>query len=159
MLTKALHFIMNNIEKRWDIPYHKAFIKTSHNSYIHSIRDQLNKGVRGLEYDIHDNNIQELEDFEIYHLENHIDSLLEVDGNPNNLLFSNWLKVLKEWSNEQNKDHTPITLFIELKDSIIDLNNEPEELYGIKKLNKIITDSFDSNILFTFKDFRERNFI
>ncbi|TKJ19673.1 MAG: hypothetical protein CEE43_14560 [Promethearchaeota archaeon Loki_b32] len=141
-----------------DIPYNKAFFKTSHNSYIHSIREQLNKGVRGLEYDIHDDKIQELEDFEVYHLQNHIDSLLNKDGNPNNLLLTNWLKLLDDWSAEQNKDHTPITLFIELKDSIIDSNNEPEELYGIKKLNKIIVDAFHSKTLFTFKDFRENNF-
>ena len=149
---------MTLIEKIWDIPYHKAFFKTSHNSYIHSIREQLSKGVRGLEYDIHDDKIQELEDFEVYHLQNHIDSLLDEDGNPNNLLLTNWLKLLDDWSDEQNKDHTPITLFIELKDSIIDSNNEPEELYGIKKLNKIIVDAFNSNTLFTFKDFRENNF-
>lgn len=149
---------MTLIEKIWDIPYHNAFFKTSHNSYIHSIREQLNKGVRGLEYDIHDDKIQELEDFEVYHLQNHIDSLLNEEGNPNNLLLTNWLKLLDDWSAEQNKDHTPITLFIELKDSIIDSNNEPEELYGIKKLNKIIVDAFNSNTLFTFKDFRENNF-
>ena len=149
---------MTLIEKIWDIPYHNAFFKTSHNSYIHSIREQLNKGVRGLEYDIHDDKIQELEDFEVYHLQNHIDSLLTEEGNPNNLLLTNWLKLLDDWSAEQNKDHTPITLFIELKDSIIDSNNEPEELYGIKKLNKIIVDAFNSNTLFTFKDFRENNF-
>lgn len=149
---------MTLIEKIWDIPYHNAFFKTSHNSYEHSIREQLNKGVRGLEYDIHDDKIQELEDFEVYHLQNHIDSLLNEDGNPNNLLLTNWLKLLDDWSAEQNKDHAPITLFIELKDSIIDSNNEPEELYGIKKLNKIIVDAFNSNTLFTFKDFRENNF-
>ncbi len=145
-------------EELWDIPYHKAFFKTSHNSYVHSIREQLNKGVRGLEYDIHDNKIQQLEDFEVYHLENHVDSLLSENGNPSNLLLSNWLKVLDDWSNDQNKEHAPITLFIELKDNIIDSNNEPEELYGIKKLNQIIVNSFTSATLFTFKNFREKSF-
>ncbi|NVM37874.1 MAG: hypothetical protein HWN81_19940 [Candidatus Lokiarchaeota archaeon] len=142
----------------WDIPYHKAFFKTSHNSYTLSIREQLNNGVRGLEYDLHDDKIQELEDFEIYHLQNHIDVLLSEDGNPTDLLFSNWLKVLDDWSNEQNKEHAPITLFIELKDGITDSNNQPEELYGIKKMNKIIIDSFNPNTLFTFKDFRKNNY-
>ncbi|MFX1418875.1 MAG: hypothetical protein ACFE9N_08150 [Promethearchaeota archaeon] len=145
-------------EETWDISYHKAFFKTSHNSYELSIREQLNKGVRGLEYDLHDDKIQELEDFEVYHLQNHIDVLLSEDGNPDDLLFSNWLKVLDDWSSEQNKDHAPITLFIELKDGIIDSNNEPEELYGIKKMNKIILDSFQPKTLYTFKDFRESNF-
>ncbi|MFX1379776.1 MAG: hypothetical protein ACFFA4_11870 [Promethearchaeota archaeon] len=142
----------------WDIPFNKAFFKTSHNSYEHSIREQLNKGVRGLEYDIHDDKIQELNDFEVYHLQNHIDCLLNVDGNPSDLLLSKWLKVLDDWSSEKNKEHAPITLFIELKNSIIDSNNEPEELYGIKKLNNIIVSSFRPNTLFTFKDFRENDF-
>ena len=123
-------------EEIWNIPYHKAFFKTSHNSYELSIREQLNMGVRGLEYDLHDDKIQELADFEVYHLQNHIDVLLGEDGNPNDLLFSNWLKILDDWSSEQNKEHAPITLFIELKDGIIDSNNEPEELYGIKKMNR-----------------------
>ncbi|UCC18266.1 MAG: hypothetical protein JSV62_09110 [Promethearchaeota archaeon] len=145
-------------EEIWDISYHKAFFKTSHNSYELSVKEQLNKGVRGLEYDLHDDKIQELEDFEVYHLQNHIDVLLSEDGNPDDLLFSNWLKVLDDWSREQNKDHAPITLFIELKDGIIDSNNEPEELFGIKKMNKIILDSFQPKTLYTFKDFRENDF-
>ncbi|MFX0138033.1 MAG: hypothetical protein ACFFDN_30605 [Candidatus Hodarchaeota archaeon] len=149
---------MSSKDKIWDIPYNKAFFKTSHNSYELSIREQLDKGVRGLEYDIHDDKIQELEDFEVYHLQNNIDVLLGEDGNPDDYLFSNWLRVLKDWSNDQNKEHAPITLFVELKDNIIDLNNEPDELFGIKKLNKVITDSIDSKTLFTYRNFRENNF-
>ena len=149
---------MTSQENLWDVAYNKAFFKTSHNSYEHSIREQLNQGVRGLEYDIHDDKIQELEDFEVYHLQNHIDTLLNEDGNPKNFLFSNWLKVIDDWSSKQHKDHAPITLFIELKDSIIDSNNEPGELYGIEKLNKIIIDSFKPKTLFTYKDFREKNY-
>jgi hypothetical protein len=145
-------------EKRWDLPYNKAFFKTSHNSYVLSVREQLNKGVRGLEYDIYANKLQELGDFEVYHLEKHIDSLLNEDGNPDNLLLSNWLKVLNDWSEEQNKEHAPITLFVELKDSIIDVANATEEIYGIKKLNQIILDSINSKTLYTYKDFRENNY-
>lgn len=149
---------MSSKEEVWDIPYHESFFKTSHNSYEHSIREQLDKGVRGLEYDIHDDKIQELEDFEVYHLQNNIDVLLSKGGNPDDYLFSNWLKVLNDWSNDQNKEHAPITLFVELKDNIIDSNNEPDELYGIKKLNKIISASFEPQVLFTFKDFREHDY-
>ena len=149
---------MNSKVNKWDVPYHKAFFKTSHNSYEHSIREQLNKGVRGLEYDIHDDKIQELDDFEVYHLQNHYDVMLNVDGNPNDYLFLNWLKIIKEWSNEQNNEHAPITLFIELKDSIVDSNNKPDELYGIKKFNKILVESISLDKLYTYKNFRENNF-
>ncbi len=145
-------------EDVWDIPYNKAFFKTSHNSYVLSIREQLNKGVRGLEYDIHDNRIRELGDFEVYHLEKHVDTLLNEDGNPDNLLLYNWLRVLKNWSEDKNNEHAPITLFVELKDCIIDENNKPDEKYGIKRLNDIIIDAITPKLLYTFKDFRENNF-
>lgn len=149
---------MNSKVNKWDIPYHKAFFKTSHNSYEHSIREQLNKGVRGLEYDIHDDKIQKLDDFEVFHLQNHYDVMLNIGGNPNDYLFSNWLKIIKEWSNEQNDEHAPITLFIELKDSIVDSNNKPDELYGIKKFNKVLVESISLDKLYTYKNFRENNF-
>ncbi len=146
---------MNFKETTWDISYHKAFFKTSHNSFNMSIRKQLNQGVRGLEYDIHDDRIQEVDDFEVYHLPNHVDAAINVDGNPGDLLLSNWLTLLKDWSDEQNNDHAPITLFIELKDCIIDANNEPSELYGIKRLNKVIVDALSPNYLYSYSDFKK----
>ncbi|NVM19025.1 MAG: hypothetical protein HWN80_15025 [Candidatus Lokiarchaeota archaeon] len=148
---------MANDDLRWDVPYHQAFFKTSHNSFNMSIRKQLNHGVRGLEYDIHDNRIQEINDFEVYHLPRHVDAAINVDGNPGDLLLSNWLTLLKDWSDEQNNEHAPITLFIELKDCILDENNEPSELYGIKRLNKIILDTLSPNYLYSHSDFRKKN--
>jgi hypothetical protein len=149
---------MNIGDKKRDINYHEAFFKTSHNSYEHSVRDQLNHGVRGLEYDIHDDQIQEKEDFEVYHLKNNFDVLLGEEGNPTDFLLSNWLKVINTWSIEQNNEHAPITLFLELKDSLVDLGNEPDELYGFKRLNKIILDSFKQDKVFTYQNLRESNF-
>ena len=148
---------MSSRETMWDVPYHKAFFKTSHNSFNISIRKQLNHGVRGLEYDIHDDRIQEVGDFEVYHLPKHVDTAINVDGNPGNLLLSNWLTLLKDWSYEQSNDHAPITLFIELKDCIVDANNEPSELYGIKRLNKVILDVLSPNYLYSYSDFRKNN--
>ncbi|MFX0017622.1 MAG: hypothetical protein ACFFBT_05615 [Promethearchaeota archaeon] len=149
---------MKTQENLWDIPYHKAFFKTSHNSYEHSIREQLNKGLRGLEYDIHSNKIQELNDFEVYLFKDYYNVMLNVDGNPSDYLFSNWLKILREWSNKQDSEHAPITLFIELKDKIIDSDNTSDELYGIGKLNEIIINSIPLNKLYTYKNFKESNF-
>ncbi|MFW9824667.1 MAG: hypothetical protein ACFFE4_17115, partial [Candidatus Thorarchaeota archaeon] len=79
-------------------------------------------------------------------------------GNPNSLLLSEWLRILNNWSIECKEDHTPITLFIELKDNIVDFNNEPDDLYGVKRLNKIIEDSFAPNKLFTFRKFRKNHY-
>ncbi|MHA1473177.1 MAG: hypothetical protein ACTSQW_08785, partial [Promethearchaeota archaeon] len=109
----------------------------------------------GLEYDIHDKKIQELEDFEVYHLPKHVGTAINVYGNPGDLLLSSWLRLLKDWSDEQSNEHAPITLFIELKDCIVDENNEPSELYGIKRLNKIILDVLSPNYLYSHSDFRK----
>ncbi|MFX0048855.1 MAG: hypothetical protein ACFE8G_11915 [Candidatus Hermodarchaeota archaeon] len=146
---------MTNDDLNWDVPYHQAFFKTSHNSFNISIRKQLNYGVRGLEYDIHDDKIQEVGDFEVYHLPKHVDAAINVDGNPGDLLLSSWLATLKDWSDENANEHAPITLFIELKDSIVDENNKPSELYGIKRLNKVILDVLSPNYLYSHTDFRK----
>jgi hypothetical protein len=114
--------------------------------------------VRGLEYDIHDDKIQQLNDFEVYHL-NRIQNVKSNDeGNPSDFLLSNWLKILQDWSNRQGKEHAPITLFIELKNSPVDSNTKPDSLYGIEKLNQIITDSISLNKLYTYNNFREMDF-
>ena len=149
---------MEGSELREGIPFHQAFFKASHNSYEHSIKEQLDRGVRGLEYDIHDDKIQELDDFEVYHLPNHINVKLNEDGNPKSKLLSEWLALLVEWSDEQKDEHSPITLFIEFKDSIVDENNQPDDQYGIGKLNKIITDAIEGSKLYTYRDFRNNNF-
>jgi hypothetical protein len=65
---------------------------------------------------------------------------------------------LKDWSDEQNNEHAPITLFIELKDCIVDANNEPSVLYGIKKLNTIILDTLSPNYLYSHSNFRENDY-
>jgi len=149
---------MKRLQTDWDTPYNESFFKTSHNSYSISVRKQLDAGVRGLEYDIHDNQIHELGDFEVYHLPNYVDVALGTDGNPDNLLLTNWLILLKEWSDKREREDAPITLFIELKDSIIDENNEPCELYGLEKLNKIILDSLSPDYLYQYSDFRKDRF-
>ena len=143
----------NNLN--WDIPYHKAFFKTSHNSYEQSVRKQLDFGLRGLEYDIYSDKLYEKGDFEVYHLKSSHDTALNIDGNPSDLLFSNWLKILNNWSNEQKYEHAPITLFIELKDSFVDLDNKINENYGIQKLNEIVIKSISLDKLYTFKDFKK----
>ncbi|MHA2429805.1 MAG: hypothetical protein ACXACC_02110 [Promethearchaeota archaeon] len=149
---------MKKQENEWDIPYHEAFFKTSHNSYARSIREQLDKGVRGLEYDIHDDKIRELNDFEVYLFKDYYDVMLNADGNPSDYLFSNWLSFLREWSNKHDSEHAPITLFIELKDNIIDSNNKSDDLYGIGKLNEIIMNSITLKKLYTYKNFRGSNY-
>ena len=146
---------MENYNLLWNIPYHKACFKTSHNSYEQSIRKQLNFGLRGIEYDIYSDKLYEIGDFEVYHLKSSHDTALNIDGNPSDLLFSNWLKVIDDWSIEQKDEHAPITLFIELKDSLIDLVNKPNEDYGIQKLDEIILKSFSPNKLYTFEDFKK----
>ena len=146
----------NNL--RWDIPYNRAFFKTSHNSFEKSIKNQLSFGLRGLEYDIHDDRIKEIEDFEVFHLRRSYDVALNLDGNPNDMLFSSWLQIINEWSIEQNSQHAPITLFLELKESLVDLNNKPDEIYGLQKLDEVIINSFSQHKLYSYKDFKKNDY-
>ena len=73
-------------------------------------------------------------------------------------MLSSWLTLLKDWSDDQNNEHAPITLFIELKDCIVDANNNPSELYGIKRLNKVILDTLSPKYLYSHSDFRKNEY-
>jgi hypothetical protein len=142
-------------EKKIDtsIGYNNAYFKTSHNSYSLSVKDLLNRGVRGLEFDIHDANIREKGEFEVYHVDWHLGTKLNEGGNPPNHLLSNWLELLTNWSNIEDGDHAPITLFLELKDNLVDNNNNPSDKFGLKRLDEIVLKTIPNEKLFTFQDF------
>lgn len=125
--------------------YQKSFYKTSHNSYQRdrSIPYQLDNGARGLELDINDDDYEDLNYLQIGHW--FTNDLLNGnhygDGNPDDDKFENWLKVIVKWS-EENRNHTPITLFIELK------SWHWKNLEGV--IDSVIKNSIPSNILFPF---------
>ncbi len=136
-----------------------------------SLTDQLDHGIRGLELDIHD-------EFNVVNPYSIIKSLLkrlfkkpdnfwvghywagaEVDylgGNPfflnNN--FESWLKVIVKWS-LKNEDHSPITIFLDVKGDFTDSNNKPSQKYGLKRLNQQILNSFGfyTEKLYTYEQY------
>lgn len=138
------------------IGYNNAYFKTSHNSYCLSVKELLNKGVRGLEFDIHDANIKEKGEFEVYHVDWHLGTKLNEGGNPSNHLLSSWLNLLIDWSDNYNNDHAPITLFLELKDNFVDENNQPSGKHGLSRLDEIINGSIPKEKLYTFSEFLKK---
>jgi len=127
---------------------------TTHNSYSeglgNSIRGQLDGRIRGLEFDLHDEHIEEKHQFQIGHHTSGHD--VDFELNTKSPFFIDWLRIIKDWSDE-NSNHEPITIFIDIRDDLV--NNPPG--YDFKFLNKIISDAFTRRNLYTFEDLKNRN--
>lgn len=121
----------------------------THNSYSGgialwrtSIRAQLDRGVRALELDIHDDDYAE-RGFRVGHLAPG-DAVYHDDGNPELDDLDAWLKIIADWS-ETHPQHAPITLLLDLKDALggnrsfddgdlFALNDTLEKIFGDKLL-------------------------
>ena len=118
-------------------PYNLAYFKSMHNAYSGeergTIHEQLDAGFRGLEFDIHDNDFENIGDYQL----GHFSPGGEVErghGNPNTVLLSDWLSHVKQWS-ILNQGHAPITITIDFKD---DLTDNIDYMHGsMDKLNDI----------------------
>lgn len=121
----------------------------THNSYSGgialwrtSIRAQLDRGVRSLELDIHDDDYAE-HTFRVGHLAPG-DAVYHEDGNPEGDELAAWLKIIADWS-DAHPQHAPITLLLDLKDGLggnrsfedgdlFALNDTLEKIFGDKLL-------------------------
>ena len=119
------------------VSFVQNFWSATHNSYEGdergSILDQLNQGIRALEYDIHDNNFQS-EGYRLGHLQ-YGDAVDYGDGNPNTDALGAWLDLINVWSNAQ-RDHAPLILTIDLKDNLMDNRNYQEG--NLSHLNQVL---------------------
>ena len=159
---------------------------TTHNSYAHtldpdwSITTQLEEGVRGLELDIHDQDIWKelvqdktsrswdkfLSRFKIsfrFHFKighwwaGH--QVSRIGENPKGNNFHNWLSKIAEWSRKKQKEegHAPITVFLDLKTGLHERrDNYPPEKRGLIRLNNQILSVFDKDLtwLYTPEEFK-----
>ena len=134
--------------------YDEAYFKSTHNSYSGeergSITEQLNSGVRGLELDIHDNDFSSVGDYQIGHSQ-HGSEVLLGSGNPSSTLLSEWLNLIKDWSDD-NPGHSPITITLDLKDNLTD--NENHENGNLSRLNAVISECLGAD-LFKAQGFTE----
>jgi len=134
-----------------NIPYSKVVFKCTHNSYSPkigvSIESQLDRGIRGIELDIHNKNIEHTRQFEIGHLRAG-ESVYHKEGNPTSPLFKDWLKVIKDWS-DGHANHEPVTLFIDIKSNLVEKNSTEELIL----LNQTILENLTADKLYLPREF------
>lgn len=123
-----------------DTQFNKARFQATHNSYSGQggpITEQLDAGVRGIEFDIRYDN-----GFKVGH-DSPGDNVSH-SGNPSSNDLDDWLKVVVDWA-DVNSDHDPIMLFLDAKQNLTSqLNN----------LNSMISSTFGPR-LFTAADYKK----
>ncbi len=123
--------------------YNEAVFGASHNSYSGgrhrgSLPEQLNAGVRCVELDLHDNGFGSIQDWKLGHIRDGAE-VMEGDGNPDSNHLSEWLRAVRSWSRD-NQGHAPLTLILDIKDSLAD-NDGPDE-GNLGALNQRIVEIF-----------------
>jgi Phosphoinositide phospholipase C, Ca2+-dependent len=140
---------------RENISYNKAVFMNTHNSYAPkikaSVESQLDQGIRGIELDIHNPHIENLQRFSIGHVTAGGD-VYHKAGNPKSDLFDDWLQIIKRWS-DKNNNHEPITLFVDIKSDLVE-NSPDKELI---LLNKTITNVLTQDKLYMPQDLTKFN--
>jgi hypothetical protein len=129
----------------WQIPFAKAAFRSSHNSYsgdeVGTIADQLHSGVRGIELDFHDNDIEQVHDFQVGHgWAGH--EVCHEGTNPESDRLGDWLRCIRDWS-DHHPGHSPITVFLDIKD---DLTDNPIA-YGYHFLDAKVREAFAPKLL------------
>ncbi|MBD3204010.1 hypothetical protein GF327_06930 [Candidatus Woesearchaeota archaeon] len=133
------------------LQYNKAVFKTTHNSYSIplSLEDQLNSDIYGLELDMHldlrDTNKKGL--FKVGH-SNIGNQLYQQESNPQDAYLSSWLACIADWS-LNNSNHIPITVFIDLKDDLVNNQNYCSDL------NSYVKECFKYCSLYTPRNYEE----
>jgi len=130
--------------------YDLTRFRTTHNSYSGkdrgSLPQQLDRGIRCLEFDFHDNGYEEVGDFRVGHLKPGSEVALG-NGNPNTLLLRDWLGTIATWSNA-HPGHAPIAVTFDAKDDLTD----NEDGGDLEDFNLTLEGAFGGR-LFTRDDF------
>ena len=125
-----------------EVAFVESYWSATHNSYEGdergSVIDQLNGGVRALEYDIHDNDFSRF-GYRLGHFQ-FGDAVAYGNGNPNNDSLGDWLDVINTWSNN-NLGHAPLILTIDLKDNLMDNRSYAEG--NLAHLNQVLLSHLD----------------
>jgi hypothetical protein len=107
--------------------FNDARFRATHNSYSGpsglSITALLDRGVRFIEFDVHDNDFQSQGDYRIGH--DSPGSEVFRGGNPAVDYLGSWLAVVAGWS-RSHPDHAPITVALDLKDPLDDNHSYAE---------------------------------
>ena len=132
--------------------YNEVSVAATHNSYaglpsgdLGSVRRQLDRGVRFLELDVHDNEFARF-GYRIGH-ESPGDDVVNSGGNPRTARLGAWLGAIQRWSAAHPR-HAPIALGLDLKDRLTDNRSFAEG--GLARLNAELAESLDG--LFTAEE-------
>ncbi|WP_248960007.1 hypothetical protein [Sphaerisporangium perillae] len=146
--------ISGNAEASADPPLPSAIFRATHNSYSgnvdgakSSIAYQLDRGIRFIELDIHDNGYATSHDYSIGH--DSPGNLVDHTGNPPSNLLRDWLNVINTWS-AQHPTAAPIVVALDVKDDLTD--NTSYAAGNLAALNQELTSVFGSR-LFWAKDY------
>ncbi|WP_394846556.1 hypothetical protein LZC95_03720 [Pendulispora brunnea] len=133
-----------------NLPFASAIFRATHNSYSGNvdgekgpIATQLDRGVRFLEFDIHDNGYESLRDYGIGHdsVGNAVD---HAGGNPASNALRDWLVPVASWS-KNHPQHAPLLVMLDLKD---DLTDNPSFAAGnLTALNAELKSALGSQLL------------
>ena len=132
----------------WEgIAMQDVVFQSTHNSYSGeergTILEQLDAGVRGLEFDIHDNDFATAGDYQLGH-SIHGSEVELGGGNPESVLLRDWLMQIQEWSKD-HPSHAPITITLDMKDNLTD--NESHEEGGFSALQELLLDVFSTSLV------------
>lgn len=124
--------------------YNDLVFRATHNSYagapsgdLGSLRRQLDRGVRFLELDVHDNEFASA-GYRIGH-ESPGSGVVHAGGNPRSDRLGAWLQTIARWS-VGNSRHAPITLALDLKDRLTD--NRSFAQGNLARLNQELLEAF-----------------
>jgi hypothetical protein len=126
--------------------YSEVSFAATHNSYavasgVGSIRAQLDRGVRLIEFDIHDDDYSRF-GYRLGHSDVG-DKVFHGDGNPDGNGLREWLALIDDWS-DAHRGHAPITLILDLKDSLVDNDSYTEG--NLLALNDELTRALGSKL-------------
>ena len=128
------------IDPEWAVPWNEVVVGGTHNSYSAkrgTLRDQLASGIRCLELDIHDNDFEQIGDYQVGHYSPGDDVASSENGV--GLRFEEWLKLIADWS-EGQPDHAPITVAVDIKDNLTD--NSGPDAGNMGALNRRLQNAF-----------------
>jgi hypothetical protein len=104
--------------------YNQVVVAATHNSFagkpsgdLGSILHQLNRGIRFVELDVHDNEFTHF-GYRIGH-ESPGDGVVHGDGNPAGDRLADWLRTIVGWSGN-HAEHVPIAVLLDVKDPLTD---------------------------------------
>ncbi|SEH00234.1 hypothetical protein SAMN05444920_115213 [Nonomuraea solani] len=144
-VTVSALFAGGDAQAAADSPLPSAIFRATHNSYSGGdrgpIAEQLDRGVRFIEFDIHDNDYGTSRDYSVGHDSpgNQVDHA----GNPASNRLREWLDVVDTWS-EQHPAAAPIVVALDVKD---DLTDNPSYAAGnLGALNQELTSVFGARL-------------